>query len=275
MPDLIKYDTLILTDEIHDLTVSEPNRIPLASVAKRQGALVTDVPTTGERSVQMKGTIHGTDYDITDPVAGANSRRDSIAAAMSEFNKRLYVTSSKFLKSYPVAFNWTYRRGSAGRVIDYALSFICPDPFFYIGEEAQTQTIELRSSDPAESGVAGSKIKNAEITNNGSAYAFVKVTVSNENALSSLTRCRVVNQSIEIEEGFPYKDWIYNNFVPPSNLLVVDSNLMTVVNQGVFWVDDLEHWVGTWLWLEPGVNVIQVAGTPDADYLFEWTERSW
>lgn len=275
MPDLIKYDTLILTDEIHDITVSEPNRVPLAAVAKRQGALVTDLPTTAERSVQMKGTIYGKEFDVTDPSAGANARRDSIATAMSEFNKRLYINSAKFLKAYPTAFNWAYRHGSAGKVIDYALSFICPDPFFYIGEEAETQTIELRSSDPAESGFAGSKIKSATIVNAGTAYAFVKVTVSNENALSALTRCRVVNQTIPVDEGFPYKDWVYNNFVSTDQTLVVDSNFMTAARHGFSLQQDLEHWVGTWLWLEPGSNTIQVAGTPDADYLFEWTERSW
>lgn len=281
MADLIKYDNLILTDEVYDFLPSNPNRVPIAGVSKRHGAVVTDVPTAAERQVQLKGVIYGREYDVTDPSAGAIARLDTIAAALSEFNKPLYYTSSRFINAYPTGFNWAFRHGSAGKVIDFAINFICPDPFWYTTTDVEDQTVELLNSDSAESGFPGSKIKNAVINNSGTAYTFVKVTVTNANALSSLSRCRVVNQTIPVDAGIPYRDWVYSNSVLPGagSELVVDSSAMTVVNRGFIdaegFLKDLEHWVGTWLWLEPGNNTIQVAGTPEADYLFEWRPRNW
>lgn len=240
MPNLkLKYDDLDLTEIVATIEGASPMRINAQSIPKRHGALVSEVPVLDPRRVVFRGRLQEVDA-IT-----LRGTIDTIQKTLRRFNKRLTIWDDRYLNSYCINFQYNFIPGSAMAACDFVMDFFCADPFFY-ANDPETQTITVSSADVLDV-TTGVYEKIANVDNQGSCYVFPKITVTNTGAFS-ITK-------IVINNATTARSWDYSGTLAAGKELVVDSAEFTVTNDGA---SALTGWSGSFLWLDPGINSLEV-----------------
>lgn len=250
----IKWDDVVIDDSVEQLAIGSPKDVTMMRVVKRHGGLVSEVPTVGPRTISLRGKIQEQTFDLF------WSKVDELEKIFSRFNKKFYIRNDRYIRAYPISFGWAPIEGSGGLSAAYTVELKCADPFWYEESGVVSTTKNLTSGDTAIDITAGYYRESFVINNIGTAFAFLKVTV---NAVSQITRAIVRNTTTN-------RAWTYTGTVPITKNLIVDAGNFIVTNDGV---EDLTNWNGSFIWLEPGNNSIEIEGTVNADYTLEYSPR--
>lgn len=247
--------TLDLTEDVETYDEGNPVRLNAQAVPKRHGALISEVPVYGPRQIRMTGHLYGDDKeDLRDQI-------NTIKQKLGNTRGKVYLFDDRYYNAYAANFSYSYVPGSAMLVAVFGIEFMCDDPFGY-AETAPGATVRsLTSGDTPIDVTNGIYREEFTLTNNGNEFVYLKVTVL--AGASQLTNCVVRNQTIS-------HLWQYNGIVSATKSLIVDSVTFNVTNDGV---KDLANWSGSFIWLEPGSNTIQIEGSVPATYTFEYQER--
>ncbi len=258
------FDGFDFEDEVWRVDVQDPVKVPAADVPKRHGALIQDVPTRGAKRVSFKGTIHGRDYNASNPFDGLHTRINQYCAKSTLYNKQLRIHNDRYLKAYPLGFAYEPREGSAFAVADFSWDFVCLDPFFY-ADVAASQVIALTAADTIADITNNFYSETAVVNNSGSLFVYPKVTVVCNHASSKRFR-------IQFDNLTTGKSWTYEfDYVGgTTRTVIVDAGNFVITNDGT---DDFTNWQGTFVWLDAGNNNIRVLGSIDATYTIEWLPR--
>jgi len=163
--------------------------------------------------------------------------------------KDLYLLDDRFVRGIVQSTDKENR--AVMRVREFDFKFIIPDPFEYFVQK--TRHKETLAASPT----------TFTVTNNGNAFSRLLITIlNNTSTISSLT----------FENLTTGQNWSYTGSLLTSDLLVVDTDELTVTNDGT---EDPANFSGdAELYLLPGDNEIKVtglvSGTVKIDFFDRW-----
>jgi phage-related protein len=254
MSYIVQYDDLDISDSVETIAIGSPKVVNMMSVPKRHGGLVSEVPTVGPRVISIRGKVQEQDFDTF------WTKIDNLEKVFARFNKKFYLRADRYIWAYPMSFGWAPIEGSGGLSAAYTIELKCADPFWYATSGTVSTVKNLTSGDTIVDITAGYYKEAFNIANTGTVFAYLKVTV---NAVSQITRAIVRNLTTN-------RTWTYTGTVPITKNLIVDSGNFLVTNDGT---EDLTNWSGSFIWLDPGTNSLEIEGTVDADYTLEYSPR--
>jgi phage-related protein len=260
---IVSFNDYDLTDIVEAHSDQSNTRVAIQTVPKRHGGLLTDIPVLDIRKVQLKGVYYGSTPEAT------RDKIREVEAALGYTKAKLRLYSDRYYYAWKTDFSHSYVPNTGMLVVIMTMGFACDDPFEYADDGDQDSSQVLSTGDPVVDITHGYYRKTFTLTNNGSALAYLKVTVSADQTYA-LTKVSVKNTSLSPERQEAYTAGADGTgVVSAATSLVMDNAIFSVQNNGV---DDLKNWLGTFLWLAPGDNVIEIEGEP-ATYLLEWNER--
>lgn len=252
----IMFGSLDLTDIIEQWDEGLNTRINMQSVPKRHGGLVTELPVLEPRRIRMRGRMFATSQEEM-----RNSLR-AIEAGLGYTRKTLTIFDDRFYSAYKAGFSHAYVEGSALLVATVSIEFIADDPFEYSMIDPAPVAVQLRNTDTVVDITSLYYKKSFNITNLGSAFSFLTMTAT--AVLGPSFRVVVRNNTISRTQSFASPGVVLSG-----KSLVISNGDFTVKNDGV---NELTYWSGTFLWLEPGLNELEVEGSP-MDYSFSHRQR--
>lgn len=219
---------------IKDINVKVAKAISQADLAKIHGSVIP----IGKRkniTVQIKGSIVGSDYD------DLRSNLDALKAALeASAEQKLTLDDDRFLMVQYSGFSYSY--ATLRTFAEFSFDVIASDPFWLsetLSEDERTPT----------SGVGYT------IANNGNAATRVKVTLTK-------TGSGAVVNDIQLENTTTGEKFQYLGTLNSTKALVVNNRVddmdVTVENDGT---DDIAHFEGDLITLNPGNNTIKFTGT--------------
>lgn len=230
---------------IKDINIKVAKAVSQADLAKFHGSVIP----IGKRksiTVQIKGTIIGSDYD------DLRSNLDALKAAMEAVSEqKLTLDDDRFLMAQYTGFSYSY--ATLRTFADFSFDLIASDPLWLsetLSEDERTPT----------SGV-GYTIANA-----GNAPTRVKVTLTKTGSGDVVDDIQLEN--VTTGELFKYRGTLLSG----DALLVnnrVDSQDLAVENDSV---DDIAHFEGDFITLSPGNNTIKYSGTPGVQVKLNYRE---
>lgn len=251
---IVTFDNVDLSEYFSSWQESNPSRLNAMTAPRRHGAIISEAVVEDARRVSIRGTILAATKEALRNVL------DTLGELFMRTNKRLQLWDDRYRLAYKSDFTYAYIQGSAMRGVDFDLQFFCADPFWY-SVTADTQPFTLTVADTLLDITANKYKRAVTLTNNGMVIVYPKITVT--AGATPLTTIVVRNLT-------QARYWIYSGTIPAGKSLVVQPLDFTVRNDGE---DDLTNWQGDFLGLRVGVNSMEIEGTPDATYTFEWTSR--
>ena len=240
----LRFGTLDMSAEIEDWEEQGDSRIQAQLVSRRHGIFLSDVPVLDGRYVRVKGAIVATTAEL------CRTRLDTISEVLHSGVQKLQFLDDRFLIAQKARFGYGYAPGSAGRKINFALEFVCADPFLY--RDATSSSSNPISASPT----------SFSVTNGGTAFVYPKVTFTAGG--SSITSISLLNNTTG-------KTFAYSGTVLATKALVVDTSDFTVLNDGV---SDLTNFTGVFPHFNSGSNSYTFTGS-NCTILFEWRNRWW
>lgn len=104
-------------------SVSGDNRLPTEDIPRRDGVAIGDV-TLKEKIVQIRGMLR------SDTVAGMQTARDGLMAALHAGRQKLYLQSDRYIYASLNSFASDYDPASLNRYCDVSIDLLCDDPFW-------------------------------------------------------------------------------------------------------------------------------------------------
>ena len=250
---IVKYNELDFTQSVEQFESTFPKRINMMAVPKRHGGLVQEVPVNDPRRVSLKGKIQEIDATTCRSVI------DSFEKEFGLFNKKFRLWDDRYVFAYPLGFNYAFVPGTNMASALYTVDFMCADPFWYY----DTTGSSSRTLNSADTFVSSGIYKEAFTLNNvGNVFVYPTITVT---ASGTLTTIIVRN----LTTG---RNFTYTGTVTSGTSLVVSCSNFTVTNNGT---EDLTNWSGSFLWLDPGNNSMEVQGSITATYAMTWGPRTY
>jgi phage-related protein len=215
------------------------------------------------RQITIEGRIQETS-DIA-----ARTTLSSLLELFSRQNKRLTLWDDRYINAYKAQLGYEYVEGANMCVIDFTITFFCPDPFWYNTTDVSQGFIltpNLQTSDIL-----------IDFTN--SLYKIAPTTISVSGTfvaypIWSINATSVPIHFATVRNLTTGRQFTYTGTILPGKALVVDTANFTVKNDGI---DDLTHWSGDFVWLtpDPGGNSLQWEGTAPAAYSWIYTPRTY
>lgn len=243
-----------LTDVVETLEISKPQRINPMAVPKRHGAVISEVVVLDPVRISIKGKVQEQD-EIT-----LRTSLDNMAKVFARVNKKFRIWDDRYYYAYVMSFNHDYIEGSGMSSASFSVDFFCADPFQYLLTEG-SDTKTLTAADTLID-ITNSYYQKApfNLDNIGTAFVYPKFTIT---ATNPLTQVKVKN----LTTG---REFVYTGTVLAGNILVIDCADFIVTNNNV---EDLDNWNGSFLWLNPGINSMQIEGSVEATYVTTWKPR--
>lgn len=219
-------------------------------VSRRQGLKIPSM-FLESKTIKVSGQLNAAS------AATARTTLDSLAAAINterfqpNTDKQLmdlYLFDDRFVRGH--ISNFDYDAEAALTVYNFSFNMAVPDPYFhYVQLLRSTNSI---SSTP----------QSFNMTVNGNAFSRPIFTVTNNG--SNIT-------SLVIENLTTNTSWTYTGTLATSSVLVVDTNDISVKNDGS---DDYANAAGDLdMILVPGVNKINVTGLVNGTVSVDWFDR--
>jgi phage-related protein len=252
----IRFDGVDVSAYFSTWQETANSRINTAIVPRRHGLLINDTVVEDARTIQVTGTIDSPDGTQL----GLRTVLDMLSELFTHRNAPLQLWDDRFLNAWKSGFAFKYIEGSGLRAVDFSLTFICADPFWYENED-DLDDHDLTLLDTPLDITNSIYRREYTIENDSSALVYPEITVS--PGLTPLAFVVVRNMST----GRWFK---YTGTVAVGTSLVAKMADFLVLNNGV---DDLAHFDGDFLYLKTGANTIQIEGTAPASYRFSWRKR--
>src|SRR3990167_9696399 len=128
----IKFNDYDLTELVEEQDEGRPVRINAQVVPKRHGAIISEAPVYGPRQIRLRGTIYGAEPD---PVQDCRDQIGAIQEACNNRRSQLTMFTDRYYNAYCTNFQYAYVKGSALQVANFAVEFVCDDPFAYSAVE--------------------------------------------------------------------------------------------------------------------------------------------
>lgn len=259
----VSFNSYDLTDIVEAHSDQSNTRVAMQTVPKRHGALLTDVPVLDIRKVQLKGIYYGSTKEAV------RDKIREVEAALGYTRGKLRLYTDRYYWAWKTDFSWSYVPNTGLLVVIMTMGFACDDPFEYSDAGVNNVMQIINNGDTIVDITRNYRKKAFTLTNNGSAIAFLKVTVQ-ANQGNALTRVIIRNLSLSPTRQEAYTAAVDGSGVVASGQsLIIDNGFFTVQNNGI---DDLKNWAGTFLWIASGVNNMEIEGEY-AQYNFEWNDR--
>ena len=204
------------------------------------------------KTIQFKGVV------ANENVVTARTNENTLTQALNSFVTKantdleprdLYLFDDRFFRGYVTSFDFEFK--GALRFREFSMRFKIPEPFeMSINKTRSKQTI---STTPT----------TYTITNGGNAFTRPVILVTNNSTtISSLTFENLTTGQV----------WAYTGSIVTSQSLEVDTDLLTVENNGV---DDVANFTGDMdMILAPGDNEVRITGLTSGivktDYFNRW-----
>ena len=219
------------------------------SVPRREGTKVPNM-RIDSKGLSADAMIVGT------TVTAKRSSYDALMKAINAYIKKpngdaelknLYFYDDRYYKCFVEAADPD--EIAAGRVSNLKLKFNIPEPFMWaVNKTRTTQALSGTTS--------------FTVTNAGSAISYPKITVTNDSSnISSLT----------IENLTTGQKFNYSGSIVTADALVIDTEKLTVENDGVSDLANVTNEVG--IYLVPGANTFKVTGVVLGDIDVDWFNR--
>lgn len=244
--------TLIILDDYMDIgTWRTTNRYinQSYSVPRREGSRLKNMQLES-KSLSAKGMVIGT----TPTVKRTNF--DTIMKALNSFRKKpdgdaelknLYLYDDRYYKCFVDSADPEEK--AAARIADLNLRFSIPEPFMWAINKTRVNQA-----------LAGTTT--FTVTTLGSAISRPIITVTNDS--SNIT-------SVIIENLTTGQKVSYAGTLATGNALVIDTDILTVKNNGTDDLGNVTNEIGIVLW--PGANEIKVTGVVSGDIDVDWFDR--
>lgn len=256
----ILFNSFDMTEIIESYDEGRPTRVNAQIVPKRHGAIISEAPVYAARQIRMQGTVYG-DPGVADPVADCRSQLNDIQEACNNRRSKLYLFTDRFYNAYCTNFQYSYVKGSGLRVAMFSLDFVCDDPFAYSETDPADVVRTLTDADTPIDVTNGIYREEFTITNNGNIFIYPTITVqATGGALNNVVIRNLTTSHLQQ----------YTGTILSGKSLVISNNGFTVLNDGE---SDLANFSGHFIWLDPGVNTMQIEGTVPATYTFDFKER--
>lgn len=256
---LISFRDYDLTEMIEEQDEGRPVRLNAQVAPKRHGVIISEAPVYGQRQIRLRGKVYG---EGADPVEDCRNTLNAIQAACNNQRGQLKMFTDRFYNAYCMSFNYAYIPGSAMRVANFALEFVCDDPFAYAVDPPDPEVQNLTSGDVAIDVTNNIYRKSFTLTNPGNVFVYPTITVL---AGASVPIVNVVIRNLTT--GYLQQ---YTGTIAVVTSLIINNGGLTVENDGT---SDLGNFSGNFISLSPGANSMQIEGTAPATYTFEFNER--
>jgi hypothetical protein len=255
---VLMYDSTDISDYIETWQESANARLNAVTVPNRHGALLSSAVVQDARQITLTGRIVSPDGTAT----GLRTVIENLSELFARQNKRLQMWDDRYINCYKANFSFAYVPGSALRALDFTITFLCIDPFYYDTSSGST-SYNLTTGDTAID--ITNNIYNKAVTLNytGKFITYPIWTVT--AGATALTHITIRNLTIG-------RQFYYSGTVLATKSLVVDTNYFTVTNDGT---NDLTHWTGDFLWLQNGNNSLEFEGTAPATYSLTYAIRNY
>jgi hypothetical protein len=180
----LKFDDYIL-DHVSEWDDSVESRISETVVPRRHGTYHEETFAYGSRKITMRGTIFTADWESSRTVLRDFRQR------LSGGTKKLYFDDDEYIYATMQNFSYQHRAGyGQGKVVDFSVSFICKDPFYYATSPTTVQDTYMITDDTI------------VVTNSGNIDTPPEITII-AGTLSS-TNVRITNTHADINQYVEY-----------------------------------------------------------------------
>lgn len=255
----ILFNNYDLTELIEEHDEGRPVRLNAQVAPKRHGAIISEVPVYGPRQIRMRGSVYGSGAD---PVQDLRDTMNDLQEACNNRRARLTMFTDRYYNAYCASFNWGYVKGSALQVAQFAVEFVCDDPFAYSAADPTDVVQTLTTSDEAIDITNNIYRKSFNLTYGGNAFTYPNIIVT---AGASVEVIHVVIRNLTT--GYLQQ---YTGTIAVLKSLIISNSGFTVRNDGE---DDLVNFSGNFIALEPGINAMEIEGSAPATYTFDFVER--
>lgn len=253
---ILKFGGVDLSPYIETWQEKLDTRLNAVTVPNRAGVLFSSARVLDARRIDLTGRIVSPDGTAL----GLRTTLDTLSNLFNQLDQQLQLWDDRYITATKATFGFAYVPGSAMRVVDFQVSFLCADPFTY-STSGSTNSYNLTTGDVA-----------IDITNNiyrqsdtlnytGTFLTFPVYTIT--AGATPLTHITIRNLTIG-------RQFVYSGTVAPTKSLVVDTANFLVTNDGT---SDLTNWNGDFIWLQPGNNSLQFEGTTPATYALSFPIR--
>lgn len=235
---VLLFDNVDLSGYVGTWQESANARINAVTVPRRHGALVSDAVVQDVRNIRITGTL------VSLTASGLRTILDTLSELLSRQNKALQLWDDRYITAYKAQFVYSYVEGSALTAANYAIAFVCVNPFWI----SLTQNVILTTFNAMMTIDFTAKLyrQSFVLTNNGTFVAYPLYSLS----CVGNTISKVIVQNLTLNRRFTY-----TGTIAAGTTLAVDVTNFTVTNNGA---SDLTNWTGDFIWLLAGANNIQV-----------------
>jgi len=231
MTVLIKFDDYPL-NEVSEWDDNVETRISETTVPRRHGTYHEETFVYGSRKISLRGTIFAAAWEDSRVILRDMKQR------LSKGTKRLYFDDDEYIWATLQHFSYNHKAGyGQGKVVDFAASFICKDPFYYSTSSTTVQDLYM---------LDGNTI---EVTNNGNIETPPILTITTTSI--STTGVTVTNTHADINQYVKYA----GNIIAAESL-VIDHSEATMKKDIVGVLNDFQ---GDFFKLGVGSNTLIVA----------------
>ena len=256
---VLLFDSYDLSPHVETWTESANARLNAVTVPGRHGALFSSAIVQDARQITITGRLVSPDGTAS----GMRTLLETLSELFARQNKRLQLWDDKYINAYKASFQLAYVPGSAMRAVDFTLTFLCADPFYYDTSTASTN-YNLTTGDTIVD-ITQNIYRRAVTINYPGTFLIYPIWTITAGPTTPLTKITIRNTTIG-------RQFYYSGTVAVNKSLVVDTNFFTVENDGT---NDLTNWSGDFVWLQPGDNAIEFEGTAPATYALEYLIRGY
>lgn len=257
---VIMYDSVDLNQYgIETWQESANSRLNAMTVPNRHGALVSSAVVQDARQITVTGRVVSSDGTAI----GLRTQLSALSELLSRLNKRLQLWDDLYVNAYKGNFTFAYVPGSALRAVDFSITFLCVDPFYY-STTTGSQSYNLTTGDIALD-ITNNIYKKAVTLNYTGTFLEYPVWTVTAGPTVPLTRITIRNLTIG-------RQFVYTGIVAVNTALVVDTLFFTAQNNGA---NDLTNWNGDFIWIQSGNNSLEFEGTAPASYALTYRIRNY
>jgi len=221
------------------------NKIQENDIPRRHGSVI-QAPYLGSRKIRIKGTLHSSSSTTT------QTQLMAMQAALLAGEKALQYRSDRYINCRLKNLKPSYPQGLDMAVIAIDISLIAGVPFFYSAGASYSDT---------QTPSAGVTISFG-IGNGGNVFS--------EPIFSICATGGTISDNIWLKNVTNSKILQFRGTVPNGATIVIDTDLLTVLNNGA---DGLSNFEGDFITLEAGTNTMQFVGAAcrvKTEYKYRW-----
>lgn len=255
----LTYDGYDVSPYIETMSESANARLNAVTVPNRHGALFSSAVVEDARQITVTGRIISPDGTAL----GLRTILETLRELFARKNKRLQLWDDRYINCYKAALSTVFVPGSAMKVADFTLTFLCADPFYYditnpiVGYSLTTGDVAID--------ITNNIYRRSISINYAGTFLIYPIWTITATGGTPLTKITIRNLTIG-------RQFHYSGTVAASKALVVDTNFFTVENDGS---NDLTNWNGDFVWLQPGNNDLEFEGTTPASYGISYLVRNY